>query len=109
MKKITLSNLINMTKEEICNLKENDPISVDELILFLNNDYKIYQTIQAYQKNYTKKLSKGNFNYTLAVKGCLNIVNLAIKKYTHDCGRIILDSNDKIFTANQILVGMLEA
>ena len=109
MKKITLSNLINMTKEEICNLKENDPISVRELILFLDNDYQIHQTTQAYQENYTKKINKGNFNYTLAVKGCLNIVNLAIKKYTHDYGCIALDSNDKIFTANQVLIDMLEA
>ena len=108
MKKITLSNLINLTKEEINNLKEHDPIAVNELILFLRNDYQIYKSIQCYQENYTKKLSKGNFNYTLAVKGCLNIVNLAIKKYTHDYGRITLDSNDKIIVANDILNYMLD-
>ena len=107
MKKITLSNLINMTKEEILNIEPHDLNSVDELELYIDNTYELVKIMTALNENYDKKYNKGNFDFTLAVKGYLNLINRGIKAYKEKIGYINLDSNDKIHLASLYVCGFL--
>jgi hypothetical protein len=40
--------------------------------------------IQSLIKNYRKKLSKGSYDETLAIKGFMNVVNAGIKAYAKE-------------------------
>jgi hypothetical protein len=63
----------------------NDPHMVTELYLFITNDSNLNrQMIQSLIKNYRKKLSKGSYDETLAIKGFMNVVNAGIKAYAKE-------------------------
>ncbi len=107
MKKITLSNLINMTKEDILSIEPHDLDSIDELELYIDNTYSLVQIMTALNKNYSKKYDKGNFDFTLATKGYLNLINKGIQAHKKEIGYIILDSNDKIYLSSLYVNGFL--
>ncbi len=103
MKKITLSNLINMTKEDINNIK---PISIDNvnsincLIINVTGIRDLYDELY---NLHLDSFKKGSFNHILAVKDALKIVDKAINfynTYMDIFGKIHLNSNDKIYLAN---------
>ena len=81
MKKVTLSNLKNLTKEELNNISAIDSILVDDLILSIVNNSDSYKTIENITNNYSKKIKKGIFNYSLAVKGLLPVIENFTKNY----------------------------
>ena len=63
----------------------NDPHMVTELYLFITNDSNLNrQMIQSLIKNYRKKLAKGSYDETLAIKGFMNVVNAGIKAYAKE-------------------------
>ena len=107
MKKITLSNLINLTKEDILNIKPHNTWAIDELELYIDNTYDLVQIMTALNDNYSKKYDKGIFDFTLATKGYLNLVNRGIKTYKEKVGFINLDSNDKIYLASLYVANFL--
>jgi hypothetical protein len=107
MKKITLFNLINLTKEEILNIEPNDIDSIDELELYIDNTYELVKIMNILNENYDKKYNKGNFDFTLATKGYLNLINKSIQAYKKEIGYINLDSNDKIYLSSLYVSGFL--
>jgi hypothetical protein len=107
MKKITLSNLINLTKEEILSIIPRDIDSIDELELYIDNTYELVKIMDALNKNYDEKYNKGTFDFTLATKGYLNLINKSIQTYKKEIGYINLDSNDKIYLSSLYVSGFL--
>jgi hypothetical protein len=107
MEKITLSNLINLTEEDILNIDPHDMDSIDELKLYIDNTYELVQIMELLNKNYDKKYNKGNFDFTLATKGYLNLINKGIQAYKKEIGFINLDSNDKIYLSSLYVSGFL--
>jgi hypothetical protein len=107
MEKITLSNLINLTKEEILSINPHDMDSIDELELYIDNTYELVKIMDLLNKNYDKKYNKGNFDFTLATKGYLNLINKGIQAYKKEIGYISLDSNDKIYLSSLYVSGFL--
>ena len=107
MKKITLSNLINLTKEDILSIEPHDLCAIDELELYIDSTYSLVNTITSLNDNYSKKYDKGNFDFTLAVKGYLNLINRGIRAYKKEIGFIELDSNDKIYLSSLYVTGFL--
>ena len=76
--------LSGVKKESVIN-EANDPHMVTELYLFITNDSNLNrQMIQSLIKNYRKKLSKGSYDETLAIKGFMNVVNAGIKAYAKE-------------------------
>ena len=73
-------------KPMVRSMKEaNDPHMVTELYLFITNDSNLNrQMIQSLIKNYRKKLAKGSYDETLAIKGFMNVVNAGIKAYAKE-------------------------
>jgi hypothetical protein len=107
MKKITLSNLISLTKEEILSINPHDMDSIDELELYIDNTYELVKIMDLLNKNYDKKYNKGNFDFTLATKSYLNLINKGIQAYKKEIGYINLDSNDKIYLSSLYVSGFL--
>lgn len=109
MKKITLANLKNMSMEEIQGLKESDSDAVRDVTLTLENNSIFYNWLKTYIISTQKKIEKGNYNYSLAVKGMLNLTDKGTKEfYMKDfCNNTNLNSllnvNDRIIVARDIL------
>ena len=109
MKKITITNLKNMSYEEINNLMPNDRFSVGELKLYMDNTRSLYNRKNAFIENYKKKMKKGTFNNVLGVKGLINLVNDGIRTYNKEFyANFKLDSNDKIYLANEYLIDIIQ-
>jgi hypothetical protein len=104
MKKITLSNLINLTEEDIRNIK---PFSVHDIKIVritIDNTRGIVEYVDTLYDLYKNKFKNNNFNYTLAVKGALRLVDKGIKFHNYYMDNVFdkiqLNSNDKIYLAN---------
>ena len=109
MKKITITNLKNMSYEEINNLMPNDKFAIGELKLYMDNTRSLYNRKVAFIENYKKKMKKGSFNNVLGVKGLINLVNDGIRTYNKEFyANFKLDSNDKIFLANEYLIDIIQ-
>lgn len=67
---------------------EVDKIQARELELYIMNDYKLYEQLQAFLNNYTLKKKKGVFDKQKAIKGLENVVRSAITKYNRELGSI---------------------
>ena len=107
MKKITISNLINLTKEEILSINPHDIDSIDELEIYIDSTYELVKIMDLLNKNYNKKYNENNFNFTLATKSYLNLINKGIQAYKKEKGYISLDSNDKIYLSSLYVSGFL--
>ena len=107
MKKITLSNLINLTKEDILSIKEHDPIATNKIILYIDIKGELFEFLLAIADNIKNTFDTGTFNYTLGIKACLKLIDKAIQEYRREYGKIYLDSNDKIWLSNLYLDDIL--
>ena len=79
--KIVLSNIQELDQEIIKNIKSTDEHLTTELILYIENDFELYQKLKIYKELLIKKINKGIFNYSLSVKGIKNIIDDGIKEY----------------------------
>jgi hypothetical protein len=107
MKKITLSNLINLTKEDILSIKEHDPIATNKIILYIDLKNELFEFLLVIADNIKNTSDTGTFNYTLGIKSCLKLIDKAIQEYKKEYGKIYLDSNDKIWLSNLYLNDIL--
>ena len=114
MLKVTLKNLKNLTKEEINSLQANDEILVNDFVLSMENDYNTCKRLENISKNYSKKINKGVFNYSLGVKGLLSVVeyfgNEYIKQYYPKNTKYtnLVSINDRFIIACNLLNNILE-
>ena len=104
MKKITLSNLINLTEEDIRGIKPCSNYNIKIIKTTIDSTRGIVEYADTLYDLYMDKFKNNNFNYTLAVKGVLKLVDKGIKfhnYYMDDIfNKIHLNSNDKIYLAN---------
>lgn len=104
MKKITLSNLINLTEEDIKSIKPCSSYDIKIVRTVIDNTRGIVEYSDTLYELYMDKFKNNNFNYTLAVKGALKLVDKGIKFHNYYMGNIFdkiqLNSNDKIYLAN---------
>ena len=104
MEKITISNLINLTEEDIRNIKPCSSYDIKIVRTTIDNTRGIVEYGDTLYDLYMNKFKNNNFNYTLAVKGALKLVDKGIKfhnYYMDDIfNKIHLNSNDKIYLAN---------
>ena len=107
MKKITLSNLINLTKEEILSIDPHDINSINKLEIYIDSTYELVEITDILNEKYNKKYNKDNFNFTQATKSYLNLINKGIQSYKKEIGYISLDSNDKIYLSSLFVSGFL--
>lgn len=110
MNKITLSGIKNMSTTEIKNLKEDDKDAVRDIMLTLENNSSTYNQVVNYVKSLQKKQAKGNYNYSLAVKGMLNISDKNIKdvymnNFCNKNSKIsnLVNINDRVIIARDLL------
>jgi len=59
----------------------DDDWLVNELELFITNEYSLYRMIQAVIKNQAKHYQRGRWNEAGAIKGFMNVVDAGIKEY----------------------------
>ena len=107
MEKITLSNLINLTKEEILSIDPHDIDSINKLEIYIDSTYELVQIMDLLNENHNKKYNEDNFDFTLATKAYLNLINKGIQAYKKEIGYINLDSNDKIYLSSLFVNGFL--
>ena len=110
--KITLSNIQELDQEIIKNIKSSDEHLTNELILYIENDFELYQKLKIYKELLIKKINKGIFNYSLSVKGIKNIIDSGIKKYMKlftNCTKIsqFINNNDRLFIYNYFIEKIL--
>ena len=102
MKKITLSNLINLTEEDIRNIEPILIDNVNSINCVIINTTGIRDLYDNFYNLHLDKFEKGSFSYILAVKDALKIVDEAINfynTYLDIFGKIHLNTNDKIYVA----------
>ena len=107
MKKITISNLINLTEVDVLSIKEHDPIATNKIILYIDLKNELFELLFKIADNIKNTSYNGTFNYTLGIKSCLKLIDKAIKEYKKEYGKIHLDSNDKIWLSNLYLNDIL--
>ena len=107
MKKITLSNLINLTEKDISFIKEHDPVATNKIILYIDIKNELFELLLKIADNIKNTFDNGTFNYTLGIKSCLKLIDKAIKEYIKEYGKIHLDSNDKIWLSKLYLNDIL--
>ena len=107
MKKITLSNLINLTEEDVSAIKEHDPAATNKIILYIDIKNELFEFLLKTADNIKSVSDNGTFNYTLGIKACLKLIDKAIQEYKKEYGKIHLDSNDKIWLSNLYLNDIL--
>ena len=82
----------------------DDPIAVNELTLYAENDVQLYyQRIQPIIKNYARKMLRHVYDETLAIKGFMYVVNDALKKYNEEFGELRLTKEEKEEVAKNLL------
>ena len=71
-------------------------------------DFKGHKMIMdLLNEKYNKKYNEDNFDFTLATKSFLNLINKGIQAYKKEIGYINLDSNDKIYLSSLFVNGFL--
>ena len=110
--KIVLSNIQELDQEIIKNIKSTDEHLTTELILYIENDFELYQKLKIYKELLIKKINKGIFNYSLSVKGIKNIIDDGIKEYIKlftNCTKIsqFINNNDRLFIYNYFIEKIL--
>lgn len=109
MNKITLNGIKNMNMDQINTLKEIDTDMVRDITLTLENNYNFYNSMKNYIISTQKKIKKETYNYSLTIKGMLNITDHFIKnEYIRNyCNNqkisSVLSVNDRIIIARDIL------
>ena len=110
--KIVLSNIQELDQEIIKNIKSTDEHLTTELILYIENDFELYQKLKIYKELLIKKINKGILNYSLSVKGIKNIIDSGVKKYMKDFTTLtkisyFINNNDRLFIYNYFVEKML--
>ena len=110
--KIVLSNIQELDQEIIKNIKSTDEHLTTELILYIENDFELYQKLSTYKELLMKKINKDIFNYSLSVKGIKNIIDNGIKKYMKDFTTLtkisyFINNNDRLFIYNYFIEKIL--
>ena len=110
--KIVLSNIQELDQEIIKNIKSTDEHLTTELILYIENDFELYQKLSTYKELLMKKINKDIFNYSLSVKGIKNIIDNGIKKYMKDFTTLtkisyFINNNDRLYIYNYFVEKML--
>ena len=110
--KIVLSNIQELDQEIIKNIKSSDEHLTNELILYIENDFELYQKLSTYKELLMKKINKDIFNYSLSVKGIKNIIDNGIKKYMKDFTTLtkisyFINNNDRLFIYNYFIEKIL--
>lgn len=110
--KIILSNIQDLNEETIKSVKTTDEHLTTELILYIENDFELYQKLTTYKELLIKKINKGIFNYSLSVKGIKNIIDSGIKKYMKDFTTLtkisdFINNNDRLFIYNYFIEKIL--
>ena len=110
--KIVLSNIQELDQEIIKNIKSTDEHLTTELILYIENDFELYQKLKIYKELLIKKINKGIFNYSLSVKGIKNIIDSGIKKYMKDFTTLtkisyFINNNDRLYIYNYFVEKIL--
>ena len=110
--KIVLSNIQELDQEIIKNIKSSDEHLTNELILYIENDFELYQKLKIYKELLIKKINKGIFNYSLSVKGIKNIIDSGIKKYMKDFTTLtkisyFINNNDRLYIYNYFVEKIL--
>ena len=80
----TASSVLRDLEIRVARLEKSssdDDWLVNELELFINNEYKIYGMIQSVIKNQARHYLKGRWNEAGAIKGFINVVDAGIKEY----------------------------
>lgn len=89
LKKVLGGNVdLDMIKEEKLDEASVDQGAADELSIYVDNDSNLYrQMVQPWQKNLILKIAKGQFKYSLAIKGLSkNLFTEGAKRYSKDYG-----------------------
>ena len=110
--KIVLSNIQELDQEIIKSIKSSDEHLTNELILYIENDFELYQKLKIYKELLIKKINKGIFNYSLSVKGIKNIIDSGIKKYMKDFTTLtkisyFINNNDRLYIYNYFVEKIL--
>ena len=110
--KIVLSNIQELDQEIIKNIKSTDEHLTTELILYIENDFELYQKLSTYKELLMKKINKDIFNYSLSVKGIKNIIDNGIKKYMKDFTTLtkisyFINNNDRLYIYNYFVEKIL--
>ena len=110
--KIVLSNIQELDQEIIKDIKSSDEHLTNELILYIENDFELYQKLSTYKELLMKKINKDIFNYSLSVKGIKNIIDNGIKKYMKDFTTLtkisyFINNNDRLFIYNYFIEKIL--
>ena len=110
--KIVLSNIQELDQEIIKNIKSTDEHLTTELILYIENDFELYQKLSTYKELLMKKINKDIFNYSLSVKGMKNIIDNGIKKYMKDFTTLtkisyFINNNDRLYIYNYFVEKIL--
>ena len=110
--KIVLSNIQELDQEIIKNIKSSDEHLTNELILFIENDFELYQKLSTYKELLMKKINKDIFNYSLSVKGIKNIIDSGVKKYMKDFTTLtkisyFINNNDRLYIYNYFVEKIL--
>ena len=110
--KIVLSNIQELDQEIIKSIKSSDEHLTNELILYIENDFELYQKLSTYKELLMKKINKGIFNYSLSVKGIKNIIDSGIKKYMKDFTTLtkisyFINNNDRLYIYNYFVEKIL--
>ena len=90
-----------------------DNANIEELELYIPNDFAVYRYHQTINRNVEKKIQKGIFDKELAIKAYMYVVRFALKRYRDEFGWIPkLSKSDKeqiaLGLANEYLIERIE-
>ena len=114
-----LVNLVKVTEAEGREIYLSESIIKDadairDVYLTLENNYKTVEELELYGESLEKKISKGAFNYGLALKGIRNIIDKNIKSEymkkfcSHTNINNFLDIDDRIYLYIYFLEDLIE-
>ena len=86
-----------------------DTIAINELQLYIDNDYDLYNQMKYIAKGIKKAIEKDKYNDKQATNACLRLVRLARIEYSKEFGNFELDANSKYMLAVDIKENILRA
>ena len=86
-----------------------DNITIDELMLWVDNHEPAYRQMLAWAKNYNRKTKKGIFDAVLGLKGMEILANQTIKSYRDEHGLGKVDRETKDVLKQHLLERVLAA